>query len=122
MKTIKIKKSEKPETGHVTAVKIRKRVFLGRFDILAYTRHGSTSLISVATDEILKSGDVIKTQVRVLGAKQFIIVGQHTKPMKLPGSWYEVEMVKEEHTPKKQSKELPKRPTAVGTKAAKKRQ
>ena len=84
----------KPPARVISAVKIRAKEMIGTFEILAYTKHGPTSLIGVHPNERLETGDIVKTQVRVLGAKHFIIVGEHKKPMKLSGRWYEVTVIK----------------------------
>lgn len=74
---------------------------IGEMDILAYTKHGPTSVISVSPDENLKAGEILKTKAWVLGARQLIVLGEHKKPMKIAGKWYEVRVVKAETKSKK---------------------
>jgi hypothetical protein len=66
---------------------------LGSVDILAYTKHGSTAMISVSESQKLSAGDILKTSVWILNAKHFIVIGPHQKPMKLAGAWFEVQAV-----------------------------
>lgn len=66
---------------------------LGSVDILAYTKHGATAMVSVAESQKLEAGDILKTSVWILNGKHFTVIGRHRQEMKIPGTWYEVQVV-----------------------------
>jgi hypothetical protein len=76
------------------ADRFHDKKFLGEIEIHAYTKHGPTSILSVMPPTELSEGDTLKTDTWILGAKEFVVLKAHTRPMKLPGVWYEVRVVK----------------------------
>lgn len=78
----------------VTAIKYNGAVPAGSFDIQAYTKHGDTAIVSVMPPSKLSAGETFKTPVFILGARKFTVIGEHDKPMKLPGVWYQVRPAK----------------------------
>lgn len=82
------------ESRVVTAIKYNGAVPAGSIEIHAYTKHGNIAMISVMPPTKLNAGDTFKTPVFILGARHFTVVGEHTKPMKLPGTWYQVQPAK----------------------------
>lgn len=66
---------------------------IGPINILAYTKHGTTAIMSVHATEKLDAGDILRTTVWILNSKHFVVIQPHQKPMKLPGTWYEVQVV-----------------------------
>ncbi len=78
----------------IPANRYRGDVLYGTVEIHAYTKHGATSMVSVLPPESLEKGEVLKTQAWILGAKQFVVVAEHKRPMKIPGLWYEVRVIK----------------------------
>ena len=83
-----------PATRLIMAQRFRGKALIGSIEIHAYTKHGSTAMLSVMPPENLQIGEVLKTRVWILGAKEFVVLNEHTKPMKLPGTWYVVKIVK----------------------------
>lgn len=77
----------------ITAIKFNGATPQGSFEIHAYTKHGETCMISVMPPTKLNAGETFKTPVWILGAKQFTVVSEHTKPMKIPGVWYVVKAI-----------------------------
>ena len=78
----------------ITAIKYNGTVPAGSFDIQAYTKHGDTSMVSVNPPTKLAAGETFKTPVFIFGAKKFSVIGEHDRPMKLPGVWYVVKPLK----------------------------
>ncbi len=78
----------------ITAIKYNGAVPAGSFDIQASTKHGDTALISVNPPTKLNAGEVFKTPAFIFGARKFTVIGEHDKPMKLPGVWYQVKPLK----------------------------
>jgi hypothetical protein len=82
-----------PPPRIVNATVYRAQQLIGPIDILSYTKHGSTAVISTdPAAEALQKGDVLKTKSWVLGSRELVIVKEHQKAMKLPGVWYEVKV------------------------------
>ena len=79
----------------IKAERFRGKALVGWVQIHAYTKHGSTNMFSVMPPDKLQAGEVLKTRVWILGAKEFVVLNEHAKPMKLPGLWYEVKTVKQ---------------------------
>ncbi len=84
-----------PAARIIKAERYRGKALIGFVDIHAYTKHGSTCMISVMPPQNLQTGEVLKTRVWILGAKEFVVMIEHQKPMKLPGTWYEVKTVQQ---------------------------
>ena len=78
----------------ITAIKYNGTVPAGSVHIHAHTKHGQTSMMSVMPPTKLSPGETFKTEVWIFGARKFEVIGEHTKPMKLPGVWYEVKPLK----------------------------
>ena len=85
----------------VVADRYRDGTMVGELEIHAYTKHGSSSIIGVLPSETLEPGEVLKTKAWVLGARQLVVLGEHKKPLKLAGRWYEVRVVKTDGKQKK---------------------
>ncbi len=88
-------KGASPTTRVIKAERYRGKALAGFVEIHAYTKHGTTSMISVMPPENLQIGEILKTRVWILGAKEFEVLSEHKKAMKLPGTWYEVRLVKQ---------------------------
>ena len=90
--------NKSPETAGTARVVIgtrfRNGALDGKFEIQASTKHGSTTMLSVLPPERLEPEDVLVTDAWILGARNFVVVRQHARPMKLPGVWYEVRITK----------------------------
>ncbi len=87
--------SAAPTTRIIKAERYRGKALVGSVQIQAYTKHGTTCMFSVMPPDNLQIGEILKTRVWILGAKEFVVLSEHTKPMKLPGLWYEVRIVKQ---------------------------
>ena len=74
----------------VEATLFRGAESLGPIQIVGSTKHGTTTLLAFATEDIVRDGDKLKTKAFLLNAREFLIVRAQTKPMKIPGAWYEV--------------------------------
>lgn len=77
----------------ITASRFQKGVASGKIEIQAYTKHGSTTIVGISPPDELVKGETLKTKERMFGAKEFRVLGAHKKPMKLPGDWYEVQVI-----------------------------
>ncbi|HVK60437.1 MAG TPA: hypothetical protein VM432_02755 [Bdellovibrionales bacterium] len=73
---------------------LRKGATTDQVEIHSHTKHGDTSLMSVKSNNPLVKGDVLKTKEWLFSSREFIIIGPHSKPMKIAGDWYEVKVVK----------------------------
>lgn len=51
-------------------------------------------MIGVKPPATLATGEALVTDAWVLGSRNFVVVGEHTKPMKIPGNWYVVRVTK----------------------------
>ena len=78
----------------VSAGKYRDGVLMGRVEIHAYTKHGSTSMLAVMPPDHLEAGETLVTEAWILGSRNFVVVGEHSKPMKIVGTWYDVKATK----------------------------
>jgi hypothetical protein len=79
----------------INATRSRGGSLLGDIEIHATTKHGSTAMISVMPPTTLSAGETLVTDAWVFGARNLVVVAPHAKPMKLPGVWYEVRIVKQ---------------------------
>lgn len=84
----------------IEAALTRDKLSLGQIEITGSTKQGPTNLLSVDDEELLRVGDAIKTKTYVLNSREFVVVRRHTKPMKLPGFWFEVRPVAAAPAPK----------------------
>jgi hypothetical protein len=66
----------------------------GTVELISATKHGHTPLIAVKPPTTLAAGEALVTDGWVLGSRNFVVVGEHTKPMKIPGTWYVVRVTK----------------------------
>ena len=69
-------------------------VAVGKVEVVASTKHGETSMIGVRPPTKLEAGEALVMDAWVLGSRNFIVVGPHDKPMKLPGNWFVVRNTK----------------------------
>lgn len=69
-------------------------VAIGKVEILASTKHGSTALIGIKPPTTLDAGEELITDTWIMGSRNFIVEGDHDRPMKLPGTWYVVRSTK----------------------------
>jgi hypothetical protein len=91
----------------IEASKFKNGKAAGSVEIQGHTKHGTTAVVSVLPPEKLAKGDVLKTKKWILGTRELRVVGTHDKPMKLPGDWYEVQIIAMPE-PKKKSGPKPK--------------
>ncbi len=69
-------------------------VSIGKVEVLSATKHGDTPMIGVKPPAKLEAGEALVTDAWVLGSRNFVVVGEYEKPMKIPGTWYVVRMTK----------------------------
>jgi len=67
---------------------------LNKVEVLSATKHGDTPMIGVKPPAKLEAGEALVTDAWVLGSRNFVVVGEYEKPMKIPGTWYVVRMTK----------------------------
>ncbi len=87
-------KSSKDPSRVVLASRAVKGVVMGKVEVLASTKHGSTLLIGVKPPAELETGDELTTNAWILGSRNFVVLGKHDREMKLPGTWYVVRATK----------------------------
>jgi hypothetical protein len=74
----------------IRASRYRDGLPAGKTEIIASTKHGTTAMLSVMPPEKLEIGETLVTDAFILGTRNFVVLAEHKKPMKLPGTWYEV--------------------------------
>lgn len=88
-------KAAPPVTGRtILASRWLNGVAIGKVEVLASTKHGSTSMIGVKPPAKLEAGEALVMDAWVLGSRNFVVVGPHDKAMKLPGNWFVVRNTK----------------------------
>ncbi len=89
--------SEKPAPPAprvINASHYRDGVLMGKIQIHASTKHGTTLMVSVMPPLELDEGDTLVTESWMFAARNFVVLGKHDRPMKIPGNWFQVRTAK----------------------------
>lgn len=78
------------------ASKYRDGVLVGKIEITAHTKHGPTLMVAVMPPHELEAGETLVTSSWILGSRNFVVLGEHDRPMKIPGKWYQVKITQKE--------------------------
>lgn len=87
-------KAVTPPTRVILASRWLNGVAVGKVEVVASTKHGATSMIGVKPPAKLEVGEALVMDAWVLGSRNFVVIGPHDKPMKLPGNWFVVQNTK----------------------------
>jgi hypothetical protein len=82
-----------PPARIIKASQYRDGVYVDEIDIVGYTKHGSTLLLGFDPLAKVAVRDVFKTKIWILSAKDFQVLKEHDRPMKLAGKWYQVKLL-----------------------------